>query len=251
MTPFPFSKSPVIVLPQSPPYFVSNFGYWEEDISYESAGLKFLSKFVFGAGLQPKSKILELGSGLGGSLVYWSKNFQPKLLSAINLPGEQSEFAEQLFISTKTEVKPFIHGSWESIKSLADSSYQYVFSLDASYHFQNLALFYRESYRVLEPGGRFVFTNFQITESRFKKLWWLYLPFLIPKNNLKLVEETITELKAIGFKEIKHENWTKPVLFGFIEFSKTLPASLKAFAKVLNLFAKNLGLSYHYYVFEK
>ncbi|MCW7470003.1 SAM-dependent methyltransferase [Leptospira kanakyensis] len=251
MTPFPFSKSPASVLPQSPPYFVSNFGYWEGDHSYQTAGVKFLSEFVSRSDLRPQSKILELGSGLGGSLVYWSKYYQPKLLSAINLPGEQSDFAEQLFVSTDTKVVPFIHGSWEKVKSFGNSSYHYVFSLDASYHFENLQSFYKESYRVLEPGGKFVFTNFQITESRFKKLWWLYIPFLIPKENLKLVEETIAELKEIGFREIKRENWTKPVLLGFIEFSKTLPASLKIFGKVLNLFVKNFGLTYHYYVFEK
>ncbi|TGL87743.1 SAM-dependent methyltransferase [Leptospira congkakensis] len=251
MTPFPFSKSPAIVLPQSPPYFVSNFGYWEGDDSYRTAGIKFLSKFASLSEIRPQSKILEVGSGLGGSLVYWSKHFQPKLLSAINLPGEQSDFAEQLFASTNTEILPFVHGGWEEIKSFEDSSYQFVFSLDASYHFQDLQLFYQESFRVLEPGGRFVFSNFQIKDKQFKKLWWLYLPFLIPNGNLKPTNETIAELESIGFEKIRHEEWTIPVLQGFIQYSKTLPASLKAFGKVLDLFVKKFGLTYYYYVFQK
>ncbi|PJZ44652.1 SAM-dependent methyltransferase [Leptospira brenneri] len=251
MTPFPFSKSPVSVFPQSPPYFVSNFGFWTGDTSYKTAGIRFISEFAKGCDLKPKSKILEVGSGLGGSLVYWSKEYNPKVLSAINLPGEQSEFAEQLFVSTNTNVKPFLQGSWEEIKGFQDSSYQYIFSLDAAYHFENLNKFYQESYRVLEPGGKLVFTHFQVKNKTMKIFWWLYLPFLIPKGNLKLVKETVQELESIGFKQIKNEDWTSPVLLGFIDYSKTLPTSLKTFGKILNWFVKNLNLSYHYYVFEK
>lgn len=251
MTPFPFSKSPVSLLPQSPPYYVSNFGYWDGETSYQTAGLRFVSEFAKGCQLAPQAKILEVGSGLGGSLVYWKKKFHPKLLSAINLPGEQSDFAEQLFASNQVAVVPFFKGSWEVMESLPNASYDFVFSLDASYHFQNLPVFYKETYRVLKPGGKFVFTHFQVADKKFKKLWWLYLPFLIPKGNLKQTSETILELKATGFKQIKILDWTKPVLQGFTGDFKNLPTSLKVFAKILDWFVNHLGLTYQYYVFEK
>ncbi|EMY69286.1 SAM-dependent methyltransferase [Leptospira vanthielii] len=251
MTPFPFSKSPASILPQSPPYYVSNFGYWDGESSYQTAGLRFVSEFAKGCQLAPQTKILEVGSGLGGSLVYWKKKFHPKLLSAINLPGEQSDFAQQLFASNHVVVEPFLKGSWEVMESLPNVSYDYVFSLDASYHFQNLPAFYKESYRVLKPGGRIVFTHFQVKENKFKNYWWLYLPFLIPKGNLKQTEETVFDLEGVGFKKIQTLDWTKPVLQGFTNESKNLPSSLKTFAKILDLFVNHLGLTYHYYVFEK
>lgn len=251
MTPFPFSKSPASVLPQSPPYYISNFGYWDGESSYQTAGLRFVIEFAKGCQLNSQAKILEVGSGLGGSLVYWKEKFQPKLLSAINLAGEQSEFAEQLFASTKTEVKPFLKGSWEVMDQFPSDTYDYVFSLDASYHFINLSTFYRECFRVLKPGGSFAFTHFQISDKKFKNYWWLYLPFLIPKGNLKLSSETISDLESIGFKQVQNLDWTKPVILGFTNDFKNLPSSLKAFAKLLHWFVNHLGLTYHYYVFEK
>ncbi|MCT8333359.1 class I SAM-dependent methyltransferase [Leptospira sp. 85282-16] len=251
MTPFPFSKSPAYILPQSPPFYLSNFGFWVGESSYHTAGIRFVSEFAKGCQLKPEAKILEIGSGLGGSILYWSKYYHPKLLSAINLPGEQSDFAEQLFGSNNIDVKPFIKGSWEVLGSIPDSSYDYVFSLDAAYHFKNLTAFYKESYRVLKPGGRFVFTNFQIADNKFKKFVWLYLPFLIPKENLKLNEETILDLKAVGWKQIESKNWTLFVIKGFTNHTTNLPISLKAFAKVLDWFVNYLGLTYYYHVFEK
>ncbi|MCW7494175.1 class I SAM-dependent methyltransferase [Leptospira sp. 2 VSF19] len=251
MTPFPFSKSPAFILPQSSPFYLSNFGYWDGESSYKTAGIRFIAEFAKGCELKSKSKILEVGSGLGGSLIYWSKYYHPKLLSAINLPGEQSDFAEHLFDSNKIIVKPFLKGSWEVLTMLPNSSYDYVFSLDAAYHFKNLPTFFKESYRVLKPGGRFVFTNFQLSENKFKKFVWLYLPFLIPKENLKLNEETILDLKSTGWKLIENQNWTQSVLKGFTHNSKDLPISLKVFAKILDWFVNYLGLTYYYYVFEK
>ena len=71
------------------------------------------------------------------------------------------------------------------------------------------------------------------------------------KENLKLNEETILELKSMGWKQIENQNWTLFVIKGFTNHSTNLPFSLRAFAKVLDWFVNYLGLTYYYHVFEK
>lgn len=248
MTPFPFSKSPVTELSQNPPYYVSNFGFWTNATDYKKAGIQFLYEFAKHCGLKHNSSILEVGSGLGGSLVYWKDHFNPQKLSAINLSGEQSNFAKELFRERGIEVEPFLEGSWETIKSLPINFYDYVFSVDAAYHFKNTIEFYQESFRVLKPGGKLVLNTFNLEkENTFNFLSLLHL-FLIPPNEIKTKEISIKTLEGLGFTVEKILDWTDPVIYGFIQNSKTMNLSLRLFSSILKATMKSLGLKYHYYV---
>ncbi|TGM38242.1 class I SAM-dependent methyltransferase [Leptospira biflexa] len=251
MTPFPFSKSPVTELSQVPPYYVSNFGHWSGVTEYQEAGIQFLIEFAKHCRLRKNASILEVGSGLGGSILYWSHHFSPKQISAINLVGEQSNFAKQLFIENQVLVDPFLEGSWETMKILPPNQYDFVFSVDAAYHFENTKEFYRESFRVLQPGGKLVFNLFQSKQkikSPFRSILKL---FFIPKDQVKMVEDTMNDLEDIGFVIEKNQNWTNPVIDGFIQNSKKMQFSLQTFGSLLRIITRSLGLQYHYYVVIK
>lgn len=251
MTPFPFSKSPVTELSQTPPYYVSNFGFWTGVSDYKEAGIQFLSEFATECALKNNALILEVGSGLGGSLVYWKDHFHPKKLSAINLSGEQSNFAKELFHEMEMVVDPFLEGSWETMKSLPTNSYDYIFSVDAAYHFKHTKEFYIEAYRLLKPGGKFVFNTFNFEkENKFHLHFILHL-FLIPPNEIKTNEISIKTLEGIGFTIEKNLDWTIPVIHGFIQNSKKMNFSLRSFSSLLNATTKSLGLSYRYFVAMK
>ncbi|EOQ88867.1 methyltransferase domain protein [Leptospira yanagawae serovar Saopaulo str. Sao Paulo = ATCC 700523] len=248
MTPFPFSTSPVSELSQNPPYFVSNFGYWTGATEYKVAGIQFLSEFAKHCELKDNSSILEVGSGLGGSLVYWKDHFNPQKLSAINLRGEQSNFAKGLFRQREMVIEPFLEGSWETITSLPSNFYDYVFSVDAAYHFKNTIEFYQESFRVLKPGGKLVLNAFNLEkENAYNFLSLLHL-FLIPPNEIKTNEVCIQTLERTGFTIEKNLDWTEPVIHGFIQNSKSMNLSLRLFGTLLKTTMKSLGLTYHYLV---
>lgn len=251
MTPFPFSKSPVTDLSQRAPYFVSNFGFWTGVNDYKEAGIQFLTEFANQCGLKQNVSILEVGSGLGGSLLYWKDHYHPSRLSAINLPGEQSNFAKQLFHEHNLEVSPFIEAGWEKINTLPSNVYDYVFSVDAAYHFTPMNEFYKECYRVLKPGGKLVFNLFHLNETRKKSFYGLLSFFYIPPNEVKKSEETILELESIGFMIEKNSNWTIPVIEGFVQNKSQMKFSLQVFGTVLQTITKILGLRYHYYVVQK
>ncbi|XDD47274.1 cyclopropane-fatty-acyl-phospholipid synthase family protein [Leptospira sp. WS39.C2] len=251
MTPFPFSKSPVTDLSQKPPYYVSNFGFWTGVTDYREAGIQFLDEFAKQCGLEKNKSILEVGSGLGGSLVYWKDQYEADKLSAINLPGEQSNFAKQLFHDQNLEVTPFLEGGWEGIKTLPSNSYDYVFSVDAAYHFNPIDEFYRESYRILKPGGKLVFNVFHLHEIEKKKYSGLLSFFLIPPNQVKVLDVTVEELQTIGYLIEKNLDWTIPVINGFVQNKSKMKLLLQIFGFVLQTITKTLKLSYHYYVVQK
>ncbi|TGM18798.1 class I SAM-dependent methyltransferase [Leptospira selangorensis] len=251
MTPFPFSKSPVKELPQCPPYFVSNFGHWNGVSNYQEAGVQFLVEFAKHCDLQKGASILEVGSGLGGSLVYWKHHFAPKKLSAINLAGEQSNFAKHLFIENHIDVNPFLEGGWEQIQKLPPNAYDYVFAVDSAYHFTPVIEFYKQAYRVLKPGGKLVLNLFQ-SEKQIKHAFSFILNlFYIPPNQITTVEHTKSELKEIGFSIECELDWTNPVIEGFIQNSKNLKFSLHLFGNILRKTITYFRLSYHYYVLKK
>ncbi|MCW7461810.1 SAM-dependent methyltransferase [Leptospira limi] len=251
MTPFPFSKSPITDLPQSPPYYVSNFGYWFGVTEYNQAGIQFVSEFAKQCGLTKKTSILEVGSGLGGSLLYWKHFFLAKKLAAINLPGEQSDFAKQLFNENGVKVDPFIEAGWEKIKTLPTNTFDFVFSVDAAYHFDNIEEFYRQAYRVLKPGGKLVLNIFHSNKNVRISFPILLKLFLIPPNQIKTKNETKKELETIGFTIEKYLDWTKPVIEGFIQNSNQMKLSLRLFGYVLQKITKLFDLTYHYYVIKK
>ncbi|MCG6148085.1 class I SAM-dependent methyltransferase [Leptospira levettii] len=251
MTPFPFSKSPITELPQSPPYYVSNFGYWSGVKQYDQAGIQFLSEFAKQSGLTKKASILEVGSGLGGSLLYWKHIFDAKKLSAINLPGEQSDFAKQLFHENEVKVDPFIEAGWEKMNTLPANTFDFVFSVDAAYHFENFEEFYHQAYRVLKPGGKLVFNIFHSDKNLGIPFPILLKLFLIPPTQMKTAYETEKVIDSIGFTIEKQLDWTIPVIEGFIQNSRQMKLSLRLFGFVLEKIKKVFGLTYHYYVLKK
>lgn len=251
MTPFPFSKSPVNDLPQTSPYYVSNFGYWSGVSNYKQAGVQFLTEFVRHCHLTKEASILEVGSGLGGGLVYWKQHFAPKLLSAINLPGEQSNFAKHLWNENDVKVNPFLEGGWEQIKTLPSNFYDYVFAVDCAYHFDTLVDFYKEAYRVLKPEGKLVFNMFHYEKDTKHTFPFILKLFYMPPNQISTVDKTKLQLQQMGFL-IEHElDWTTPVIKGFIQYSQYLKLSLRIFGSILDKLTNSFQLSYHYYVVKK
>jgi SAM-dependent methyltransferase len=129
--------------------------------------------------------ILEVGSGRGGGLAYLARTFSPRRALGVDLAGPASRFCNQVF---RHHGLSFAQGDAHNLSFLEDGSFDAVFNVESSHRYSNLSLFLKEVYRLLRPGGHFLFTDFRYVYKleELKKQ-------LDSSGLLFLKEETITE----------------------------------------------------------
>lgn len=136
-----------------------HIGLYEEGMSIFDASRKTVELMVSSlSSLTKDSKVLDLGSGYGGSARYLAKEIGCNV-TCLNLSAVQNVKNERLCqeqgVADKVTV---LHGSFESIPSENDS-YDIVWSQDAFLHSGNKEKLLQEVGRVLKVGGELIFTD--------------------------------------------------------------------------------------------
>lgn len=109
-------------------------------------------------GLDTSSKVIDLGSGYGGSARYLASQSGCHV-DCLNLSQTQNALNRQKNQSAGlTDLIDVVHGSFEDIPA-ADASYDVVWSQDAILHSGHRARVLDEIARVLKPGGQLIFTD--------------------------------------------------------------------------------------------
>jgi glycine/sarcosine/dimethylglycine N-methyltransferase len=108
--------------------------------------------------LSAKTRVLDLGSGYGGSMRRIVKTFGCRA-SCLNLSEVQNDTnrlkTRRAGLTSQIDV---LHGTFEAIPD-GDASFDVVWSQDALLHSDQRAQVLGEAWRVLKPGGYFVFTD--------------------------------------------------------------------------------------------
>jgi len=109
-------------------------------------------------GLGADSRVIDLGSGYGGSDRYLAETFGCHV-TALNLSEAENERNRQMNAERGLDkLIDVVDGSFESIPA-EDASYDVVWSQDAILHSGHRAQVIAEIARVLKPGGRLIFTD--------------------------------------------------------------------------------------------
>ncbi len=139
-------------------------------------------------GAEVKGKdLLEVGSGRGGGLSFVTRYLKPKSATGLDLCEIAVAFCNKFHT---LENIAFVQGNAQDMP-FAESSFDVVLNIESSHRYPDMALFLKEAYRVLRPGGFFLFTDFRYS------------------NDLEKLSE---QLGATEFKLIKHEMITDDVL---------------------------------------
>lgn len=101
--------------------------------------------------------IVEVGSGRGGGLAYITKRFAPATALGIDLDAKAARFGNKHY---NLNGLTFKQGNAQHL-DLSDDSIDVVLNVESSHRYSHMHLFLNEVYRILKPGGHFLFTDFR------------------------------------------------------------------------------------------
>lgn len=131
-------------------------GYYDnESISLLQAQENLIKKLAQELPSNPKMTILDVGCGMGGSSLYLAKHHQA-IVTGITLSQQQVMLATQQAIKEQITTAFFKIEDALSLSSIADNSFDIVWSLESCEQFYDKALFIQQAYRVLKPGGKLI-----------------------------------------------------------------------------------------------
>jgi sarcosine/dimethylglycine N-methyltransferase len=180
--------------------------YESEEESIYLASRRTVERMATQIRISPQTRILDIGSGYGGSARFLAKTFGCQV-TALNLSEvENQKNRDMIKAQALDHLIDVVDGSFEDIP-FADNSYDIIWSQDAILHSGDRERVIEEVARLLKPGGDFIFTDpmqsDQCPEDVLKPiLGRIHLETL---GSPKYYRETANRY---GMKEIGFDNYT-------------------------------------------
>lgn len=140
--------------------------------------------------------VLDVGCGRGGTVYALKKFFAPATLTGLDLSTTAVEFDRRIHGDDRTR---FHEGDAENLP-FADGSFDVVTNVESSHSYPDADRFYAEVYRVLRPGGFFLYTD------------------VLPA---KRITAALGELERLGFRVELNRDITANVLRSCDEVAQT------------------------------
>ena len=100
--------------------------------------------------------VLEVGSGRGGGASYIMRYLEPASMTGLELASSAVAFCRQ---HHTTPGLSFVQGRAEDLQ-FPDASYDAVVNIESAHCYHDMARFMGEVYRVLRPGGLFLYADY-------------------------------------------------------------------------------------------
>lgn len=157
--------------------------------------------------LEPGSKILDVGSGIGGSAFLLAERFK-SYVHGIDLSRNMMAVAED-HLSRRPHLKAYVRFEFADITKeqpgIPDNHYDLIYSRDCFMHIEDKFALFRRLFMKLKPGGRIIFTDYVSGDHELDQEYVEYLKqrqyysVTIPKYN-KILQNS-------GFVNIQCSNW--------------------------------------------
>ena len=182
-------------------YIFMNLGYASIEPGLKETPLRTLSevdilsenlyRHVIGDTTLQHKDILEVGCGRGGGSLFIERYYNPRSITAVDIAYDAIER------SKKAHKKTMIQFQQADAMKLpfSDNSYDVVINVESSHCYPSRRKFFQESFRVLRPGGYFLYADL----------------ISFAADNLTL-EQIKRYLKDSGYETIREKDITKNVV---------------------------------------
>ena len=195
---------------------------WEDGFSLTQAQEKKLDEFARLMDLKPGMRILDVGCGWGGPLVYLCNKYGVSghgiTISPMAIPVAE-ERARKYGVNATFEV---VH--WKNLRSL--QQFDCIYSDEVIVHFNDLDGFFKKANQLLKPGGVMVNKELHFRHSRHKhaldklsqhinKVYAYTGNYRTLRDELELLDrnafqlEEIVDIPIADYKKTIGEHWVK------------------------------------------
>lgn len=101
--------------------------------------------------------LLEVGCGRGGGLSYINNNLLPANVTGVDLNKKAIQFCNNFY---KEVNSTYLQANAQKLP-FEDNSFNVILNIESSHRYPKEELFFNEVYRILKPGGYFLFADFR------------------------------------------------------------------------------------------
>lgn len=146
-------------------------GFYEPNVSLSplKAQEELIKQCIRLLDIQPHSRILDVGCGMGATSLYLSTHYFATV-HGISISEKQIEIAKKEAMLSKNESVHFKVEDALSLTSFPENSFDLIWSLESCEQFCNKTLFLQNAYQKLKPGGQLMLATWCSDQEEYEGL---------------------------------------------------------------------------------